>query len=238
MGRLRPTTHAPSTGGTLPRVLRFALAAILCASFAFAGLPAAADVVGEPVTRRSPSTSTTATPAATTSLTFVRAFAGTTEDGTPVFIYVPEGALAGVEGVAGLDPLWDPNTDDFTPCAGGRARRLPPHPGADRRSSATSSSAQRATPASSRSTSSTSARSATPTAQPRVATSWSCWSTTSPTRAYYDCAQDDLHRRVLRAGLHRRRRDEHDRDRRLRLGRTASATQSANPEGVATSTRA
>ena len=30
--------------------------------------------------------------------TFEQAYAGTTEDGTPVYIYVPEGALGGVGG--------------------------------------------------------------------------------------------------------------------------------------------
>jgi hypothetical protein len=39
-------------------------------------------------------------------------------DGTPVFIYVPVGALDGVEGVHSLDPLFDHNPDDeFVPCA-------------------------------------------------------------------------------------------------------------------------
>jgi hypothetical protein len=50
--------------------------------------------------------------------TFVRAFAGTTPDGTPVYIYVPKGALGGVEGVNSLDPQFDPNPNDaFEPCA-------------------------------------------------------------------------------------------------------------------------
>jgi hypothetical protein len=49
---------------------------------------------------------------------FVRAFAGETNEGTPVYIYVPAGALDGVEGVQSLDPQWDPNPgDEFTPCA-------------------------------------------------------------------------------------------------------------------------
>ena len=53
--------------------------------------------------------------------TFELAYAGTTPDGTPVYIYVPTGALAGggtVEGVASLDPQFDPNpADTFVPCA-------------------------------------------------------------------------------------------------------------------------
>ncbi len=50
--------------------------------------------------------------------TFERVYSGTTADGTPVYIYVPQGALAGVEGVASLDPQFDPDpTDEFAPCA-------------------------------------------------------------------------------------------------------------------------
>ncbi len=49
---------------------------------------------------------------------FERVYAGTTQDGTDVYIYVPTGALDGVDGVASLDPAFDQNPDDdFTPCA-------------------------------------------------------------------------------------------------------------------------
>ncbi len=49
---------------------------------------------------------------------FELAYGGTTDDGTPVYIYVPTGALEGVEGVHSLDPTFDHNTDDeFVPCA-------------------------------------------------------------------------------------------------------------------------
>jgi hypothetical protein len=49
---------------------------------------------------------------------FVRAYAGQTPDGTPVYIYVPEGGIGGAEGVDSLDPAFDQNpNDDFTPCA-------------------------------------------------------------------------------------------------------------------------
>jgi hypothetical protein len=49
---------------------------------------------------------------------FERAYAGTTPDGTPVYIYVPEGGIGGAEGVDSLDPAFDQNpNDDFTPCA-------------------------------------------------------------------------------------------------------------------------
>src|ERR671913_711283 len=52
---------------------------------------------------------------------FTRAYAGTTPDGTPVYIYVPAGTpLDGSTptGVASLDPAFDHNPDDeFVPCA-------------------------------------------------------------------------------------------------------------------------
>ena len=49
---------------------------------------------------------------------FVRAYAGTTPDGTEVYIYVPEGGIGGAADVASLDPAFDQNpNDDFTPCA-------------------------------------------------------------------------------------------------------------------------
>ena len=53
---------------------------------------------------------------------FVRAYAGATADGTPVYVYVPEGALEGSAdgdptGVHSLDPTFDPRPgDDFVPC--------------------------------------------------------------------------------------------------------------------------
>ena len=50
--------------------------------------------------------------------TFELAYAGTTTDGTPVYIYVPEGGIGGAEGVDSLDPAFDHNpNDEFTPCA-------------------------------------------------------------------------------------------------------------------------
>ena len=49
---------------------------------------------------------------------FEKVYAGTTTAGTDVYIYVPVGALDGVEGVASLDPAFDPNpTDAFVPCS-------------------------------------------------------------------------------------------------------------------------
>src|SRR6187200_2139445 len=49
---------------------------------------------------------------------FTRAYSGQTPDGTPVYVYVPEGAFGGVAGVESLDPAFDPDpTDEFVPCA-------------------------------------------------------------------------------------------------------------------------
>ena len=52
---------------------------------------------------------------------FTQAYAGATPDGTPVYIYVPEGTpLDGTAptGVASLDPAFDPTPgDEFVPCA-------------------------------------------------------------------------------------------------------------------------
>ncbi|HEY0774775.1 MAG TPA: hypothetical protein VGD51_11875, partial [Nocardioidaceae bacterium] len=53
---------------------------------------------------------------------FERAYAGATSDGTPVYVYVPVGALEGsadgdVTGVHSLDPAFDHDPDDeFVPC--------------------------------------------------------------------------------------------------------------------------
>jgi Immune inhibitor A peptidase M6 len=49
---------------------------------------------------------------------FDLAYANTTDDGTPVYIYVPEGGIGGAEGITSLDPAFDQNpNDEFTPCA-------------------------------------------------------------------------------------------------------------------------
>jgi hypothetical protein len=53
---------------------------------------------------------------------FERVFAGDSTDGTPVYIYVPKGALGGAEGVDSLDPAFDHNPgDEFVPCADAQA---------------------------------------------------------------------------------------------------------------------
>jgi hypothetical protein len=49
---------------------------------------------------------------------FDRVYAGSTPSGTPVYVYVPEGAVGHAEGVPSVDPQWDPTPgDEFTPCA-------------------------------------------------------------------------------------------------------------------------
>jgi Immune inhibitor A peptidase M6 len=49
---------------------------------------------------------------------FELAYDGAAPDGTPVYIYVPEGGIGGAEGVTSLDPAFDQNpNDEFTPCA-------------------------------------------------------------------------------------------------------------------------
>jgi hypothetical protein len=51
---------------------------------------------------------------------FQKAYAGTTADGTPVYVYVPVGAFGGVTGVHSLDPAFDHDPDDdFVPCGEG-----------------------------------------------------------------------------------------------------------------------
>jgi hypothetical protein len=51
-------------------------------------------------------------------ITFEKAYAGATPDGTPVYIYAPKG-YQNPDGVLGLDPDVDPDgTDKFKPCGG------------------------------------------------------------------------------------------------------------------------
>ena len=54
---------------------------------------------------------------------FEKAYDGTSTDGTPVYVYVPVGALEdGADGVHSLDPAFDHNPDDeFEPCADAEA---------------------------------------------------------------------------------------------------------------------
>lgn len=50
-------------------------------------------------------------------VTFEKAYAGATPEGTPVYVYVPQGVFSNT-GVVGNDPQYDPNPNDaFVPCA-------------------------------------------------------------------------------------------------------------------------
>jgi hypothetical protein len=83
-----------------------------------AGTPAAAHTVGEPGDATMLVHLNDSEAGGSYHQVFERAYAGTTEDGTPVYIYVPEGGIGGAEGVTSLDPAFDQNpNDDFTPCA-------------------------------------------------------------------------------------------------------------------------
>ena len=83
-----------------------------------AGTPAAAHTVGEPGDATMLVHLNDSAAGGSYHQVFERAYAGTTPDGTPVYIYVPEGGIGGAEGVTSLDPAFDQNpNDDFTPCA-------------------------------------------------------------------------------------------------------------------------
>ena len=50
-------------------------------------------------------------------ITFERAYSNTTVDGTPVYVYVPQGSIGDSTGILGMDPDVDPNpADAFEPC--------------------------------------------------------------------------------------------------------------------------
>lgn len=49
---------------------------------------------------------------------FVKAYAGSTPEGTPIYVYGPQGWQGGAAGVVGLDPSIDPDpADEYLPCA-------------------------------------------------------------------------------------------------------------------------
>ena len=94
------------------RLLRLALSTALVGSLVGATAGAALAVGEETITV--PINDSEA--GGTYDVDFERVFAGTTGDGTPVYIYVPEGAIAD-ESVDWIDPSFDPNPDDdFEPC--------------------------------------------------------------------------------------------------------------------------
>ena len=50
-------------------------------------------------------------------ITFEKAYSNVTTDGTPVYIYVPQGSIGDSTGILGMDPDIDPNpSDEFAPC--------------------------------------------------------------------------------------------------------------------------
>ena len=97
---------------------RLAASAISVALVMFGGTAALAHTVGEPGDATMLVHLNDSAAGGSYHQVFERAYAGTTPDGTPVYIYVPEGGIGGAEGVASLDPAFDHNPNDaFTPCA-------------------------------------------------------------------------------------------------------------------------
>jgi Immune inhibitor A-like, MAM domain len=91
-------------------------AALLAASTIWVGTAAAANPVpGDPTITLSINDSTAG---GSYDQVFERAYAGVTDDGTPVYIYVPQGGI-GDPTVDGLNPAFDPPGGDpsFVPCA-------------------------------------------------------------------------------------------------------------------------
>jgi immune inhibitor InhA-like protein len=101
------------------RLLRILMAGALAAgSIGTAVAPVAAATTGDPGDPTITVDINDSTAGGTYEQEFERVYAGTTTDGTDVYIYVPVGALDGVEGVDSLDPAFDQDpTDEFTPCA-------------------------------------------------------------------------------------------------------------------------
>lgn len=103
---------------TLSVVLGLALPALALTALAPPASAAPLNVPGEP-TLTLPINDSEA--GGTYDQDFVRAYAGATPDGTPVYIYVPAGTPldgSAPTGVASLDPAYDPTPgDEFVPCA-------------------------------------------------------------------------------------------------------------------------
>ena len=142
------------------------------------------------------------------------AYAGTTTDGTPVYIYVPAGRRSiGRRGVASLDPQFDPNPSDaFMPCA------------TTRRADFMITQAQINTLGDELASQIVAvdeehygaiglADPSDPASDALVVLVYNVQDD-----SYYDCDATTVHGRLLRARLHRRRRHERHRRRRVRLG--------------------
>jgi hypothetical protein len=104
---------------SFPRAVAVAAAMALPISLAGLTAPASADSHTDPSPGDETITLTLNDSAAggDFELTFEKAFGGVTSDGTPVYIYVPQGGV-GDPSVEGLDPAFDHNPgDEFAPCA-------------------------------------------------------------------------------------------------------------------------
>ena len=157
---------------------------------------------------------------------FQRVYAGTTADGTPVYIYVPDGRPERRRGVDSLDPAFDPTPGDaFTPCAENSADdyvltqaqinalgdELTNHIVAT--DEAHFGAIGLADPSD-------------PDSDALVMLVYNVQD-----ESYYDCSVDHLHRRLLRARVHRRGGDERHRRRRVRLGEPDRRPDAATPNG-------
>jgi hypothetical protein len=111
------------TGGTNVRKLWIGVVmSVVVAGLAVLGSPASAHTVGEPGDPTMLVHLNDSEAGGSYHQVFERAYADTTDDGTPIYIYVPQGGIGGAEGVSSLDPAFDQNPDDeFTPCAEGDA---------------------------------------------------------------------------------------------------------------------
>jgi hypothetical protein len=94
------------------------LVGLIALALALYAAPAQGDIIGEPGDPTITVDVNDSEAGGTYQQVFERVYAGATADGTPVYIYVPEGALGGADGVDSLDPAFDPNPgDDFVPCS-------------------------------------------------------------------------------------------------------------------------
>ncbi len=147
---------------------------------------------------------------------FVRAYAGATPDGTPVYIYVPAGTpLDGTAptDVASLDPAFDPTPgDEFVPCADATAADFTltqaeiDYMGDQLSNQIVAVDEEHYGPMDA-------ADPNNPESDSLVMVVYNVQD-----EAYYDCDVTTLHGRLLRPGLHRFVGHERHRDRRARLG--------------------
>ena len=120
------------------RLLRLALSTALVGSFVGATAGTAVASSGSPGDAQITVPINDARRAVPTTSPSSRPTRNTTATGTPVYVYVPEGALGGADGVHSLDPAFDHNPgDEFVPCADA-GRRLHHH--ARRRSTTSATS--------------------------------------------------------------------------------------------------